>query len=83
MYYIRLAAEMNKKISANETSLENIAIKCRPMNIADDFNNFVSGVWLEAKRVLDEKRIDEEKCVRFLVDIMMVCTFEYILGHIL
>ena len=78
IYLIRLAAEMNKKISTNETSLENIAIKCRPMNIADDFNNFVSSVWLEAKQVLDGSRMGEEKSVRFLTDTMMVGILKYI-----
>ena len=50
----RLAKEMEKKISADESSVENISISNRPMTIADEYVMMQSNEWLGAKRLLDD-----------------------------
>lgn len=64
---------MNNKMSSDESSVENVSIRDRPMNIAEDLYNFCSNEWLEAKMALDEKyKGDEENLLRFLNAVLMV-----------
>ena len=45
---------MGAKVASDESSLENISIKNRPMNIATDYDLLCSNEWLVAKTDLDE-----------------------------
>ena len=45
---------MNLKVSANESDMENISVKSRPMNIVSDYKEFVTTQWLEVKDAMDE-----------------------------
>lgn len=66
---------MSKKVASDETSVENVAIKTRPMNIVDDFSLLCSNEWLDAKTLIDESltgQIDESDKVTFLCEILMV-----------
>ena len=66
---------MNSKISANESSLENISIKARPMNIAEEYNLLQSNSWLDAKSALDEVNPDnrwEAEKVKLLFVVLQV-----------
>ena len=66
---------MSTKVGKDESSLENISIQNRPMNIKDEYENLCSSTWLHAKEKLDKtmKNEPEQKRVEFLVDIMTVC----------
>ena len=68
----RLSAEMGKKVSSDESSIENISIKNRPMVVAEDYYNFCSNAWLDAKTVLDEKCAEqtEDKALQFLNSVL-------------
>ena len=66
---------MNSKVSANESSLENISIKARPMNIAEEYNLLMSNTWLDAKSALDDMVADnvtETFRVILLFDVLKV-----------
>ena len=68
MFPHRLAAEMNAKVSSDESSLENISIQARPMKIAEDYTWLMSNAWLDAKSALDEispddMRRDDKACL--------------------
>ena len=65
---------MGKKIASNESSLENISIKSRPMNVSEDYNLIVSNEWLDAKVELDKlyKRVNEKDKLEFLCNIIKV-----------
>ena len=74
----RLSKEMEVKIAQDESSLENISVKNRPMNVAEDFLMFNSDEWLDAKTALDSHMDDDSKeaettKVQLLHDILMVC----------
>ena len=74
LYKFRLATEMNSKISANESNLENISVGIRPMTVADDYTNFCSDSWLEACSALEEEGEEEDMDGRYqlLCHILMV-----------
>ena len=62
-------------MAADESSVENVNIKNRPMNIADEYIHFCSNEWLAAKTVLDEVELDdlqEVEKVQLLFQILMV-----------
>ena len=62
-------------MAADESSVENVNIKNRPMNIADEYIQFCSNEWLAAKSVLDEADLDdlqEVEKVQLLFQILMV-----------
>ena len=67
---------MNAKVASDESALENISIKARPMKIAEEYTLLMSNAWLEAKTALDEENPDkttEAERVMFLCDVLMVC----------
>ena len=45
---------MNQQMARDESDLENISMKNRPMKIMEDYHLFCSQEWLEAKTTLDE-----------------------------
>ena len=47
-------------MSHDESDLENISMKVRPMNIVDEFQQICNMEWLEAKMFLDEKLPDDQ-----------------------
>ena len=65
---------MGTKIASDESSLENISIKNRPMNIATDYDLLCSNEWLNAKTDLDDNCSDmpEEGRILILCDVLMV-----------
>ena len=66
---------MSEKMSNDETSMENISIACRPMTIAEEFEELTSNAWLDAKTKLDEicpDTTDEKLKVEFLAQVMLV-----------
>ena len=70
-----LAEEMGNKVGADESSIENVSIKTRPMTIADDYSNFCTNAWLDAKDILDEKfkkKYDEKDIIMFLFHVLQV-----------
>ena len=71
----RLATEMSTKIASDESSLENISIRNRPMNIASDYQNFCSNAWLSAKEKLDKVKGKEVEKLSFLTWILEVGSF--------
>ena len=50
--HFRIASKMNE--AAKEDDFENINIDCRPMTVADDYQNLMSNAWLDAKEALDD-----------------------------
>ena len=77
----RLATEMNSKISADESALENISIGNRPMKLADDYHHFCSDIWLDAKQFLDDQSMEQEHAIVLLKDILMVHIYFFIIHH--
>ena len=67
---------MNMQLSTNETVLENVSIKTRPMNIATEYSNMCSTEWHNAKEELDRSRnrLKEEYKLHFLSKILLVGT---------
>ena len=51
---------MSTKISANESAVENVSIKNRPMNVADEYQHLCSNAWLDAKTTLDKLTDDSD-----------------------
>lgn len=72
----RLSDEMSTKLSRDESSLENVSIKNRPMNITAEYQQLCSEQWLEAKAAVDEatktRGNTEKEKHEFLLDIFMV-----------
>ena len=69
----RLSSEMNSKISANETSLENISIKNRPMTIAGEYQTLFSTEWTDAKNAIDKLWPTQElEKLQYLCSIFLV-----------
>ena len=71
---------MEVKISRDETNLENICVKNRPMNVAEEYQMFCSDAWLDAKSALDDfmdnpSKESEMERVALLHDILMVLSF--------
>ena len=69
---------MNEKISKNESSLENITIRNRPMKIAEDYENFFTQEWLQAKEYLDQrktKQFQEADALNFLLELIFVSVY--------
>ena len=69
---------MHQELSRDESVLENISIKNRPMKIAEEYQLIQSSQWLEAKQALDDKLEfvwNEKQRNKFLMDIMMVCFY--------
>ena len=64
--------EMDAKISARESTIENVSIKNRPMNIKEDFSELCSGPWQDAKGDIDNYSVQEADKLQFLCDIIMV-----------
>ena len=52
---------MSAAMSVDEESTENINIECRPMTVTDEYLNFMSETWLDAKTELDEATEKTEK----------------------
>ena len=65
---------MGDKVASNESSVENISIKNRPINIRDDYSALQSNEWLDAKVFLDEKfdSLQEEDKVDLLCKLLKV-----------
>lgn len=67
---------MSTKLSRDESSLENVSIKNRPMNITAEYQQLCSEQWLEAKTAVDEAtkstRYTEKDKLKFILDIFMV-----------
>ena len=63
-------------MSADESSLENVNIKDRPMTIASEYELICSNQWLSAKMELDlQEDLEEEVKLKFFRDILLVCIF--------
>ena len=65
---------MNRQLSLDESDLENINVRARPMKIMEEYELFCSQQWLEAKTLLDEKyeRIAERQRCELLCSIIEV-----------
>ena len=67
---------MSSRISRDESDLENISMKVRPMNIVDEFQQICNEEWLEAKMFLDEKipteQMDEKTKTVLLAALILV-----------
>ena len=65
---------MGAKVASDESSLENISIKNRPMNIATDYDLLCSNEWLAAKTDLDENCPDmsDSDKVQILCKVLIV-----------
>ena len=74
---------MGDKVSSNESSVENISIKHRPMNINDDYGTFQSSEWLDAKTFLDEhlETSSTQDKIGLLSEMLQVCYSRYIFSH--
>ena len=73
---VRLAQEMSDKVASDESNLENISIKNRPMVVTSEYENFFSNEWLDLKTVLDSREgAGEEEKIAFLCDLVMVRYF--------
>ena len=65
---------MNQTMARDESDLENINVKNRPMNVMDDFTTFCSQQWLDAKTVIDDwaeeqhREVDDEVAFNLLLD---------------
>ena len=69
-----LSKEMSSRMSRDESDLENISMKVRPMNIVDEFGQMCNSEWLEAKLFLDDISDKNEKYkVKKLSSVMQVC----------
>ena len=67
---------MSEKMSNNESSIENVSIKHRPVKVADEYQEFCTNEWLDLKQFLDEsfKESDIRK-MNLLTKILMVRKF--------
>ena len=73
--YFRLSKEWDEKISADESNVENINIKNRPLKLAKEFALIAASEWLEAKGALDQySDMSEYDKLTLLCDIMLVCS---------
>ena len=63
---------MRKRVKDDESTIENISIKNRSMVVAEDYYNFCSNDWLDAKAVLDLKCAEqsEDKTLQFLNSVL-------------
>ena len=68
---------MSSKVSANESAVENVNIKNRPMNVAEDYQLLCSNEWLGAKTALDDI-VNEQKALDDTVDEIRQDVPEYI-----
>ena len=68
---------MGAKVSANESSVENVSIKYRPMKIAEDYTQLQSEEWFLALECVKEKKpgISEEDCLGLLCNIIKVYSY--------
>ena len=66
-------------MSGDESPLENISIKNRPMMVAEDYYNLCSNAWLEAKMALDEKCAEqtEDEGLKFLNSVLQASVVIY------
>lgn len=81
-FFFRLSSEISTKVSKDESVIENVSVKNRPMNVADEYMLLCSGPWLEAKGAVDEVKggdeageITEQDRIVFLSNIMVVSYF--------
>ena len=67
---------MHTNVSAKETSFENVQIQARPMKIGEEYANFCTDQWLEAKQEIDDSKecenMDEKERIDFLCNIILV-----------
>ena len=63
---------MQRELSRDESVLENISLKHRPMSISDQYREIQTTQWLEAKQALDKQIDDEQQKIGFLMNIMLV-----------
>ena len=69
----RLSKEWSDKVAGNESDVENISIKNRPMVVAEEYQRLFTDEWLEVKTMLDARTdLIEEQKIAFLCDIFMV-----------
>ena len=70
----RISKEMDAQISKDESSFENINIKCRPTVIAAAYESLCTNDWLTAKEELDAKYSKNPDDVRhrFLCSVLQV-----------
>ena len=71
--------EMEAKVSADESALENICIKSRPTTIANDYELLCSNEWLAAKQALDDyaEHNREEQKLKLLCRVLVVSYLIY------
>ena len=87
LFYFRLSASMNREMSRDETDLENINIRNRPMKIIEEFEMFCSQQCLDAKTAIDRsaersrssRPIPESKRCSLLCGVLSVSIVFYIL----
>jgi hypothetical protein len=65
---------MGKKIAADESNIENVGEKNRPMNIAEEYQLITNDDWNEAKCSLDDNMtaMEEETKLKYLCNIFQV-----------
>ena len=66
---------MSTKLAADESNVENVSIKTRPMNVAEEYQLLCSNQWLQAKTVLDEvggSRTPDYIKIQLLSEVLMV-----------
>ena len=65
---------MNHKVAADESHVENVSIKNRPLNIADDYDALITNEWLNAKEQLDTEfeEMPEKLKLILLFKVLMV-----------
>ena len=72
---------MNREMARDETDLENISSRNRPMKIMEEYETFCSQQWLDAKIAVDDSAeaaqphapMDECGRCQLLCDVLMVC----------
>lgn len=70
----RLSKEISDKVAENETSIENVNIFNRPMNITDEYQTLCTTTWYNAKVELDqlEPNLEETIKLKILFDVFKI-----------
>ena len=73
---------MSTKLAADESNVENVSIKNRPMNVAEEYQLLCSNQWLDAKTILDDlgdSRTPDYMKVQILSEVLMVIFMIFVL----
>lgn len=68
-------------MASNETSVENVSIKNRPIKVGEEYSQICSDQWLMAKEDVDSHMYgsNEEEKLKFMCDVLMVCAIIIVL----